>query len=137
MIPCGMKQDDSRKLDHATLEAMRIRAVRSVPMERILGPQIGDFVRALHEEHGVVFHLEALKGRIHDRTRSFADNQNPLAPRAPSIHNSDIDCVLPQCLIPVSDAFTVDSSRPRRPIYGDGTVNRKQERRHSIWVSSS
>src|ERR1700738_693928 len=25
-----MKQDDARKLDHATLEAMRIRAVRSV-----------------------------------------------------------------------------------------------------------
>ena len=28
------------------------------PMERILGPQMGDFVRALHEEHGVAFHLE-------------------------------------------------------------------------------
>jgi NADPH-dependent 2,4-dienoyl-CoA reductase/sulfur reductase-like enzyme/nitrite reductase/ring-hydroxylating ferredoxin subunit len=28
------------------------------PMERILGPQMGDLVRSLHEEHGVVFHLE-------------------------------------------------------------------------------
>jgi NADPH-dependent 2,4-dienoyl-CoA reductase/sulfur reductase-like enzyme/nitrite reductase/ring-hydroxylating ferredoxin subunit len=27
------------------------------PMERILGPDMGDFVRALHEEHGVIFHL--------------------------------------------------------------------------------
>jgi NADPH-dependent 2,4-dienoyl-CoA reductase/sulfur reductase-like enzyme len=27
------------------------------PMERILGPDMGDFVRSLHEDHGVIFHL--------------------------------------------------------------------------------
>ncbi len=27
------------------------------PMERILGAEMGDFVRKLHEEHGVIFHL--------------------------------------------------------------------------------
>ncbi len=28
------------------------------PMERVLGAQMGDFVHRLHEEHGVIFHLE-------------------------------------------------------------------------------
>ena len=28
------------------------------PMERILGPQMGEFVRSLHVQHGVIFHLE-------------------------------------------------------------------------------
>jgi apoptosis-inducing factor 3 len=28
------------------------------PLERVLGHEFGDFIRAIHEQHGVVFHLE-------------------------------------------------------------------------------
>ena len=38
------------------------------PMERVLGPEMGDFVRSLHEEHGVIFHL----GDTVDRDRRQA-----------------------------------------------------------------
>jgi NADPH-dependent 2,4-dienoyl-CoA reductase/sulfur reductase-like enzyme len=37
-------------------------------MERILGPDMGDFIRRLHEEHGVIFHLEDKVAVINEKT---------------------------------------------------------------------
>jgi NADPH-dependent 2,4-dienoyl-CoA reductase/sulfur reductase-like enzyme/nitrite reductase/ring-hydroxylating ferredoxin subunit len=34
------------------------------PLERVMGPQLGDFIRSLHEEHGVRFHLEHKPAQI-------------------------------------------------------------------------
>jgi NADPH-dependent 2,4-dienoyl-CoA reductase/sulfur reductase-like enzyme len=38
------------------------------PLEHVMGPEMGDFIRRLHESHGVVFHLDEGVASIGDRT---------------------------------------------------------------------
>jgi len=46
---------------------VRVVAPDARPLERVMGAELGDFVRTLHEEHGVVFHLRHTVATIEDR----------------------------------------------------------------------
>jgi NADPH-dependent 2,4-dienoyl-CoA reductase/sulfur reductase-like enzyme/nitrite reductase/ring-hydroxylating ferredoxin subunit len=50
---------------------VHVVAPEARPMERVLGPAMGDFVRALHEEHGVIFHLQDTVTAIDGRRASL------------------------------------------------------------------
>lgn len=49
------------------------------PMERVFGPEVGDFIRALHERHGVMFHLKDQVTRI-EEGRLTLSGGNSLTP---------------------------------------------------------
>jgi apoptosis-inducing factor 3 len=46
--------------------AVDVVAPDAIPMDRILGPDVGNFVRQLHEGHGVTFHLRTTAASIDD-----------------------------------------------------------------------
>jgi NADPH-dependent 2,4-dienoyl-CoA reductase/sulfur reductase-like enzyme/nitrite reductase/ring-hydroxylating ferredoxin subunit len=52
---------------------VHIVAPEERPLEHILGPELGDFLRALHEEHGVVFHLGQTAESINARNVVLAN----------------------------------------------------------------
>ena len=47
---------------------VHVVAPEEVPMEKILGAEVGKFFRALHEQHGVIFHLGATAASFQERT---------------------------------------------------------------------
>jgi NADPH-dependent 2,4-dienoyl-CoA reductase/sulfur reductase-like enzyme/nitrite reductase/ring-hydroxylating ferredoxin subunit len=46
---------------------VQVVGTEHIPLERVLGPQVGTFVRELHESHGVEFHLDTSVARIDDK----------------------------------------------------------------------
>jgi apoptosis-inducing factor 3 len=64
----------------ASLRARNIEvdivAPETSPMEKILGAEVGDFIRKLHEEHGVIFHLGTTATSIDPRSVTLKNGEN-------------------------------------------------------------
>jgi apoptosis-inducing factor 3 len=59
-------------LIHRKLQ-VHVVAPEAVPMERVLGPQVGEHLRGLHERNGVVFHLQQSVVAIDERRVMLKD----------------------------------------------------------------
>ncbi|MEO9188903.1 MAG: FAD-dependent oxidoreductase, partial [Acetobacteraceae bacterium] len=53
-----------------------IVAPEACPMERILGPEVGQYFRTLHEEHGVTFHLGTTAPAIDGRSVTLKNGEH-------------------------------------------------------------
>ena len=52
---------------------VHVVAPDKTPLERVMGPEVGGFIRKLHESHGVVFHLGQTVSRVDGRRAILSD----------------------------------------------------------------
>ncbi len=52
---------------------VHVAGLEPVPMQRVLGTEVGRFVQSLHESHGVAFHLGATVARMDGRQVTLTD----------------------------------------------------------------
>jgi NADPH-dependent 2,4-dienoyl-CoA reductase/sulfur reductase-like enzyme/nitrite reductase/ring-hydroxylating ferredoxin subunit len=56
--------------------AVHVVAPDTVPMQRILGPDVGTFIRTLHEQHGVTFHLGTTAASMDERSVTLQNGEH-------------------------------------------------------------
>jgi NADPH-dependent 2,4-dienoyl-CoA reductase/sulfur reductase-like enzyme len=54
---------------------VHVAGPETIPMEKILGPEVGSFIRRLHEEHGVTFHLGTTAASIDERSVTLKNGE--------------------------------------------------------------
>jgi len=55
--------------------AVHVVGLEEVPLERVLGREVGRFLRGLHESHGVIFHLKNSVSRVDGRQVTLSDGK--------------------------------------------------------------
>ncbi len=53
---------------------VHVVAPDKTPLERVMGPEVGAFIRKVHEAHGVVFHLGQTVSRMDGRRATLSDS---------------------------------------------------------------
>jgi apoptosis-inducing factor 3 len=52
---------------------VHVVAPDKMPLERVMGPEVGAFIRKVHESHGVIFHLGQTVGRVEGKRAILSD----------------------------------------------------------------